>query len=205
MRFLKDAHDARIDPDLPVVQVRNRSDLGKVVAGLNAATEGSGVQLISVDGFDAWTSFRKDHKYVRAAGGLVDDGTGRLLVIRRLGTWDLPKGKVERGEGVSEAAVREVREECGLGAVSLVKPLISTWHTYERKGVQHLKRTDWFLMRASSLEPLKAQVEEGIEAVRWMDPRELTAMEKDTYPSLLPVLRIWKGLGDKAGISRPRP
>ena len=34
--------------------------------------------------------------------------------IQRLGDWDLPKGKVEKREGVEAAAVREVQEECGL-------------------------------------------------------------------------------------------
>ncbi len=124
-----------IDTDLPLVQVRNKADVRNVVARLNAGTVRTGVQLVPMDGFDAWASFREDHRSVSAAGGLVVDGAGRLLVIRRLGKWDLPKGKVERGEGVEEAAVREVQEECGLKAVTLVKPVTSTWHTYERKGV----------------------------------------------------------------------
>jgi hypothetical protein len=50
-------------------------------------------------------------------------------------------------------------------------------------------------MRASSSEPLQAQEEEGIEAVRWMDAREVTEMEEGTYPSLVPVLRAWKAMG----------
>jgi 8-oxo-dGTP diphosphatase len=47
----------------------------------------------------------------------VDDG--RLLLIRRgtapgLGSWSLPGGRVEPGETVGEAVVREVLEETGL-------------------------------------------------------------------------------------------
>ena len=129
-----------------------------------------------------------------AAGGVVEDERGRLLAIKRLGKWDLPKGKVEKHEAVEVGAVREVQEECGLNQVELVKPVTSTWHTYERKGKQHLKRTDWFLMRASSKEMLTAQSEEDIEEVRWLDEAGVRMMEADTYPSLLPVLRTWRAL-----------
>jgi len=96
---------------------------------------------------------------------------------------------VEKGEAVDVGAVREVQEECGLREILLKDQLISTWHTYERKGQQHLKRTDWFLMRASSKQQLTAQSEEDIEEVRWLDAEGVRMMEADTYPSLLPVLK----------------
>lgn len=152
-----------------------------------------GVQLLPIGKFDAWEAFRKDHKFVQAAGGTVTDEKGRLLVIRRLGVWDLPKGKVEKNEDLESAAVREVQEECGLEQIRLVAPLTSTWHTYERKGKEHLKRTEWYLMEASSVEELTPQLEEDIEEVRWMDRTELQAMKADTYPSLLPVIAAWEG------------
>jgi 8-oxo-dGTP diphosphatase len=56
---------------------------------------------------------------VRAGGGLVwrpADGGPELLVVHRPGKddWSFPKGKLERGETVEEAAQREVEEETGL-------------------------------------------------------------------------------------------
>jgi 8-oxo-dGTP diphosphatase len=54
-------------------------------------------------------------------GGIaVHDGA--LLLIRRghgpgAGEWSIPGGRVERGELLAEAVVREVREETGLEAV----------------------------------------------------------------------------------------
>jgi ADP-ribose pyrophosphatase YjhB (NUDIX family) len=144
-----------------------------------------------------WTWFRAAHRFVQAAGGAVTDESGRLLAIHRLGVWDLPKGKVEKGEAIDAAAVREVQEECGLEQVHIVRPLPATWHTYERKGEQHLKRTDWFLMRASSMEPLTAQTEEDIDAVRWLDAAGVAELERSTYPSLLPVVKAWKDARDR--------
>lgn len=150
-----------------------------------------------------WDAFRAGHELVLAAGGVVSDEEGRLLVIRRLGKWDLPKGKVDEGEGTEAAAIREVREECGLEELRIIGPMPSTWHTYERKGRRHLKRTDWFLMQGSSREELVPQQEEDIEEARWITRGELAPIERDTYPSLLPVFEAWAGLAGP--ISRPTP
>ena len=108
-----------------------------------------------------WAWFQALYKPVLAAGGMVSDEAGRLLAIHRLGVWDLPKGKVEPGEDTAAAAVREVQEECGLQRVERGDALATTWHTYERKGKRHLKRTEWYLMTATSDQPLTAQHEDG--------------------------------------------
>lgn len=52
-----------------------------------------------------------------SAGAVVvrPHGDGfRYLLLRAYGYWDFPKGRVEPGESVLEAAVREVAEETGL-------------------------------------------------------------------------------------------
>ena len=56
---------------------------------------------------------------VDAVGAVVFDQRGALLVIRRgrppsEGLWSLPGGRVEDGETLEQALVREVREETGL-------------------------------------------------------------------------------------------
>lgn len=138
-----------------------------------------------------WDAFRADYAFVLAAGGAVTDERGRLLVIKRLGRWDLPKGKVDEGEGVDAAALREVNEECGLKELHIVEPMPSTWHTYERKGKQHLKRTDWFRMRGTSSERLVPQHDEDIEEVRWVERQEVEAIARASYPSLRVVFDAW--------------
>ena len=47
-------------------------------------------------------------RWVRAAGCVVHDDAGNMLLILRNGRWDLPKGKVESGETLLQAALREV-------------------------------------------------------------------------------------------------
>lgn len=56
---------------------------------------------------------------VPCVGAVVLDGAGRLLLIRRghapsIGLWSVPGGRVEPGETLADAVVREVREETGL-------------------------------------------------------------------------------------------
>ena len=59
-------------------------------------------------------------KLVRAAGGVVrkngSRGPMRVAVVHRPGydDWSFPKGKLDRGETLEDAALREVEEETGL-------------------------------------------------------------------------------------------
>ncbi len=159
---------------------------------LSERPELKGMHVFGADMEQLWDWFRADYRFVQAAGGAVTDERGRLLAIHRMGRWDLPKGKVEQDEPIDVAAVREVREECGLHDIKLLRPLCHTWHTYERKGTQHLKRTDWFLMSGQSSEPLTAQTEEDIDQARWIDAEELAEVRRDTYSSLQRVINAWE-------------
>lgn len=149
-----------------------------------------GAYAFSADVERLWHWFCQGYTLVQAAGGAVTSHDGRLLAIHRLGRWDLPKGKVERGESIEEAALREVREECGLRHLRLIRPLLNTWHTYERNGPQ-LKCTHWFLMEGDATEQLHPQAEEAIDAVRWLDAPAVEEMRGDTYASVLAVLNAW--------------
>lgn len=138
-----------------------------------------------------WELFCSLFRFVQAAGGAVTDEYGRLLVIRRKGRLDLPKGKVDKGEAIEDGAVREVMEECGLARVELLRPLTCTWHTYTRKGRQELKCTEWYLMKASSKQKTVPEAAEMIEEVIWMRRDAVREMRHETYPSLRKVLNAW--------------
>jgi len=175
-----------------VLRVDDPREVGPAVKQFEQRTELAGLLLHGSDVPRIWKEFRSRYVFVQAAGGAVTDEQGRLLAIHRLGRWDLPKGKVDKGEEIPAAAVREVQEECGLVNVNLEAPLCDTWHTYERKGERHLKRTDWFLMRASAKEQLVPQTDEDISEVRWLDLSEVQRMKGETYPSLVSVVEAWE-------------
>ena len=82
-------------------------------------------------------------KLVQAGGGLVLNDQKEYLLIHRLGQWDLPKGKLEKGENISECAVREVEEETGLQNIRLGNLMDITYHLYVLKNRMVIKETYW--------------------------------------------------------------
>lgn len=111
---------------------------------------------------------------VRAAGGLVENSAGEVLMITRKGWPDLPKGHIDEGETPEQAAVREVQEETGLQEVSIVAPLCTTRHFHNAYGRWEIKQTEWYLMYAEGESPaVEPQAEENITAVEWLRARRL--------------------------------
>lgn len=113
---------------------------------------------------------------VKAAGGVIlrrapgSGGEQQVLLIRRNGVWDLPKGKLEGGESIEECAIREVEEETGVKPLQLIQPLCETCHRYREGDLQIEKSTQWYLMSAgseSAFEQMVPQREEGITELRW--------------------------------------
>lgn len=123
--------------------------------------------------------------FIQAAGGLVRDPQNRFLFIHRLGVWDLPKGKIEKGEDPPTAALREVTEETGLQNLTILKPLPHTYHIFEREGKLKLKQTFWFEMVSSDDGPLCPQLEEDIIEVHWFGNDEIELPLSNTYPAIL--------------------
>src|SRR6478735_3106050 len=66
----------------------------------------------AVDDYEFMVEFIKDQfKVVKASGGVVRKQE-KVLLIFRLGKWDLPKGKLKKKEESIKCAKREVEEEC---------------------------------------------------------------------------------------------
>lgn len=141
---------------------------------------------------ELWKDFKSLYKLIEAAGGLVENEHEELLFIHRLGFWDLPKGKIDKGEEKEAAAVREVEEETGLAQIVLGEPLKTTYHTYRnRKDKRVLKRTYWYKMKAPSQE-LTPQTEENIELAVWMSAEAFWAEDRKVYKNILEVLKSAK-------------
>lgn len=130
--------------------------------------------------------------FVKAAGGIVRDGNGRLLLMRRYDRWDLPKGKVEPGETLAQAALRETEEETGITNVILKHLLLKTYHIYDLYGGWHFKQTSWFDFLQAPVareEELVPQAEEGITEVGWYDEPEWVSMLKGSYATMNVIIR----------------
>ncbi len=133
--------------------------------------------------------FSSMFRIIEAAGGLVKNKKGGWLFIFRNGKWDLPKGKIEKGEGVKTAAIREVEEECGISALTIVKELPSTFHTYFMEEKTILKRTYWFEMQCDDAASLIPQAEEGITDAKWISSKDLRQVLNNTYESVKEVMK----------------
>lgn len=131
----------------------------------------------------------KKFQVIQAAGGIVLNDQQQLLFMYRRGKWDLPKGKLDKGETLEQCAVRETEEETGLQHVSLKKHLITTYHTYDENGKHILKETYWYLLSATGNQPLTPQAAEQIDIVEWANPGDLSKYLQNTYPSILDVLK----------------
>ena len=118
------------------------------------------------------TFFRENYYYIEAAGGLISQQE-RYLFILRHGLWDLPKGKLEKGESLDHAAIRECEEECAVKDLIIDKRLASTFHIYPFKNSFALKQAYWYAMHTTYSEKLVPQLEESITEVQWFDKKEI--------------------------------
>ena len=127
---------------------------------------------------------REKIKVVEAAGGLVYNDKKEILFIRRNKKWDLPKGKVEKGETYQKAAIREVMEETGVQNLEIRDFLMTTYHVFTRNDKFRLKITYWYEMFSDYDGPLTPQSDEGIKKVRWKNFEKSQKALQDSYENI---------------------
>ena len=132
-------------------------------------------------------SFKKKLSLVLAAGGFVYTDDKHLLLIFRRGKWDLPKGKLDKGEDLATCAQREVKEETGLNNIGLEAPLCITYHTYHQYGEHILKESHWYMMK-SAKDAFIPQTDEDIEKCEWVPLDALASYMDNTHASILEVV-----------------
>ena len=134
---------------------------------------------------------------VVAAGALLwrwEKGVLKVLVIHRAryDDWSWPKGKLDRGESVPEAAIREIREETGL-RVSLGVKLNEIEYKIEqgnRKVVHYwaAQVTDKAIAQQNFVP------DEEVSSLEWLTVPE--AKKRLTYKYDIEPLKLLQGLAD---------
>lgn len=134
-----------------------------------------------------------------SAGGVVVGPDGRIVLVEQHNnSWSLPKGGVETGETLLEAAKREIYEETGLSNLVLVGELGS----FERKSIGldgksetdefGVRRRTFFLFTTPETELMPHDKEAS--AARWVSPEEAIELlshpkDKEFLRSVLPKVK----------------
>ena len=126
---------------------------------------------------------KKMFTIIKAGGGVVNNNRNEILFIYRMKKWDLPKGKLDKGESIKQCAKREVEEETKV-KVTCGKKILSTWHTYTKSKKFILKKTTWYMMESKDDSKMKPQKKEKIEKVEWMKKSLIDDILLNSYKNL---------------------
>ena len=173
--------------NLAVRYVGKSKQLLQVVDMLEKTQRFESVTIHAPDLKKLWKDFKTLFKKIKAAGGVVFNEKKEILVMFRRGFWDLPKGKIDKGETKKQAAVREVEEETGITNIKLGKKICRTLHTYQLKEKRILKYSYWYKMTAPKTK-LIPQTEEDIEKCEWMEKGDFIENCQPVYQKIIEVL-----------------
>ena len=125
-------------------------------------------------------TYGRDEKSQLVVAAIVVDDLAvptRCLVARRLGPaalrgrWEFPGGKVEEGEGIESALMREIREELATSidiGVELTPPSGSSWPIADR-----LHMRVWF----ATLSGGDPRPVDSHDELRWLDAHSLGSVD----------------------------
>ena len=169
------------ESDIIVLPLKNIK-FKKVIKTLNKKNINS-VHLFHKNRDKLLKYFFKSIKTVVAAGGKIINSKSDTLFIYRNDKWDLPKGKAEKKEQLSETAIREVIEETGIKGVSIKKPLDITYHIFKMDDEYRLKITYWFEMFSDYSGKFTPQLIRG-KLVKWIKKEDLENIKNKSYPNI---------------------
>lgn len=152
------------------------------------------IVVVTSDCNAAYHRFASRFERVEAAGGIVENELGEMLLIYRRDRWDLPKGHIDAGEDALSAAIREIAEETGVGGLNFVAQIGNTLHAYCVYGKWELKLTHWFAFSChnSSTTP---QADEDIALAIWAGREKRVECMKNSYPTIREIVYEYEHRG----------
>ena len=155
-------------------------------------TKARKIYLMGDDPATLLKTFKSKLPVVQAGGGLVRNQSGKMLFIFRKGKWDLPKGKIDKGETLEKGAKREVKEETGVKKLELNGLAGVTYHIFKRNDKYQLKETHWFHMTTTYTGKLKPELQEDITEAKWKGPKKPERALENSYGNIKHLLKDLK-------------
>ncbi len=186
--FTENIQNIKEDINTTIHHFKNKRLLRKALEDFISKNELINMYVVHEDVQRVFKKYTKLYKFIEAAGGLVRNAKGEILVIYRREKWDLPKGKLERNELPEIGATREVEEECGISNINIIKLIKTTYHTYRLKNKDILKRTYWYEMIHHGNQELIPQTEEEITEAKWINIDHIDEIKSNTFLSIIEVL-----------------
>ncbi len=121
-------------------------------------------------------------KTATSAGAIILralDGQIKIALAHRLReskTWVLPKGHVEAGETLQQAALREIHEETGLTRVQLLTYLGRIERETFKDGAAIQKTIHYYLAYALPTNQPELPTEQGFTEPGWFSPAEVLSL-----------------------------
>ena len=118
----------------------------------------------------------------QVAGGVIVGEDNRIIIVSQKNSWSLPKGHIEAGETIFDAATREIKEETGITTDDLI--FIRSLGSYTRNKISEdgkneepdtLRELHMFLFSTTYDKPLTPVDSDNPEA-RWVTGEEATTL-----------------------------
>lgn len=130
-----------------------------------------------------------------SAGGIVFKRSGHSVFFAMMrdsyGKWTFPKGHVEQGEEIEEAAARETLEELGLDEIRLIDYLgeIDIWFRdkFHQKGKLIHKDIHYYLFESRNHGELHPDPQEHAYDAKWVSLAKV--VQVSSYPDMIPIVK----------------